>query len=216
MPIIYSWPIGVQRELGLETSIDVSYVGYAGRYLQYRRDLNQLPLGTTTRPGALTPVNGVTNALSPYQGFTSVNFTAYGAISSYNGLQARLTRRFARSLTANASYAWSKSMPEVDGGGTGLGYSLDRHRECGPAGYDRTHTLTFDYVYELPQFARSNGFAKAVVNGWQLAGITRFATGNPATRNRFNYLNIFAFARPLEGSLGNLGKNTPRLPGISQ
>jgi hypothetical protein len=35
---------------------------------------------------------------------------------------------------------------------------------------------------------------------------------NP-TRER--YFNIFAFARPLEGSLGNLGKNTLRGPGVN-
>ncbi|MCC6539575.1 MAG: carboxypeptidase regulatory-like domain-containing protein [Bryobacterales bacterium] len=243
IPTIYSWSIGVQRELGRQNALDISYVGNMGRYLQYRRDLNQLPLGTTTRPGALTAVNGVTNALRPYQGFTSVNFTEYGSVSNYNGLQARFTRRFARALTANASYAWSKAMSEIDGDGTGLGYFMDRRREYGPAGFDRTHTLTIDYVYELPQFAKSNGFAKAVVNGWQLNGITRFATGNPATitsnanpgtlgggvradyiggeiepaqRDRFNYFNIFAFARPQEGTLGNLGKNTLRLAGINQ
>jgi len=243
IPTIYSWSLGVQRELGFQTAIDVSYVGNMGRYLQHRRDLNQLPLGTTTRPGVLTAVNGVANALRPYRGFTSVNFTEYGAISNYNGLQARVTRRFARALTGNLSYTWSKAMSEIDGDGTGLGYFMDRRREYGPAGYDRTHVLTFDYVYELPQFAKTNKAAKAVANGWQLAGITRFATGNPATitsnanpgtlgggvranytggsvtpttRDRFNYFNIFAFARPLEGELGNLGKNTLRLAGINQ
>jgi len=243
VPTIYSWSLGIQREVGFQTAIDVSYVGNAGRYLQYRRDLNQLPLGTTTRPGALTPVNGVVNALRPYLGFGSVNFTEFGAVSNYHGLQARLSRRFARSLTANASYAWSKAISEVDGDGAGIGYFLDRRREYGPASYDRTHTLTFDYVYELPGFAKSNGAAKALFNGWQLNGITRFATGNPATitsnanpgtlgggvradytggdlnpatRDRFNYFNIFAYARPAEGSLGNLGRNTLRLPGINQ
>ena len=233
----------VMADLPPEQRVLITEAFFIGLSHSEIAEKNQLPLGTTTRPGALTPVNGVTNALRPYLGFSNVNFTEFGAIGNYNGLQARLSRRFARSFTANASYAWSKSMSEVDGDGTGLGYAFDRRREYGPAGYDRTHTLTFDYVYELPGFAKNNAMAKAIVNGWQLNGITRFATGNPATigsnanpgtlgggvradytggdinvatKDRFNYFNIFAFARPQEGTLGNLGKNTLRLPGINQ
>ena len=56
IPTIYSWSFGIQRELGQKTSLDVSYIGNRGRHLQYRRDLNQLPLGTTLQPGVLTDV----------------------------------------------------------------------------------------------------------------------------------------------------------------
>ncbi|MCC6587397.1 MAG: carboxypeptidase regulatory-like domain-containing protein [Bryobacterales bacterium] len=247
IPTIYSWSIGVQRELGRQTSIDIAYVGNAGRYLQYRRDLNQLPLGTTLRPGLLASVNNTTNALRPYLGYTTINWTDFGAISNYNALQARVTRRFSRGLTGNFNYTWSKAMAEIDSDTTALGYSYNRHREYGPAGFDRTHIVTIDFVYELPRFVKSSGIANTIVNGWQINGITRFWSGNPATilcgncnpgtlstatgggafadyaggpiypdeKTRRNYFNVAAFARPAEGTLGNLGKNTLRLPGIN-
>ena len=126
---------------------------------------------------------------------------------------------------------------------TAIGYYADRRREFGPAGFDRLHTVTIDFVYDLPQFAKSNGVAKTVVNGWQVAGITRFwggtpltvtSNGNPGTlgggvradylsgnvlpdtKSEVEYFNVFAFGRPVEGSLGNTGKGILRGPGINQ
>ena len=155
-----------------------------GRHQQYNRDLGQLPLNTTTAPGTtiLTPVNNTTNAIRPYLGYTSVNFTEFGATSNYNALQTRLTRRFATHLTMNVAFVWSKAMDEVDSDGTAIGYYLDRRRDYARAGFDRTKVFNFDYVYELPDFAKSNGVLKRVVNGWQLAGFTRFWDGDAAQR----------------------------------
>ncbi|MGH9632968.1 MAG: hypothetical protein ACRD7E_32090, partial [Bryobacteraceae bacterium] len=245
IPTVYSWSLGIQREIGASTSVDIAYTGNMGRHLQYRRDLNQLRLGTTTTPGVLASVGGISDRLRPYRGYTNVNFTEFGAISNYNALQTRLSRRFARIFTANVNYTWSKAMGDAEADNTFSGYAYDRSRDYSPLTFDRTHVFTFDYVYELPQFgnAFNNGFAKVLLNGWQVSGITRFWSGrpfsvtsnaNPGTlgdgvradyiggnveldeKDRFNYFNIFAFARPLEGSLGNLGANTLRGPGINQ
>lgn len=243
IPTVYSWSLGVQRELGARTSLDVSYIGNRGRYLQYRRDLNQLPLGYTLRPGVLTAVNGVSNALRPYLGYTNVNFTEFGATSNYNALQARVSRRFARGFTGNFNYTWSKAQGVNEGDTTGLAYTFDRKREYGLLNFDRKQIVTIDFVYELPQFAKTNGFAKAVANGWSVNGITRFwggtpltitSNGNPGTLgggpradylggnakadnpSELDYFNVFAFGRPAEGSLGNTGEGIIRGPGINQ
>ncbi len=242
IPTINTWSLGIQRELGGRTSFDIAYVGNAGRHLMYRRDINTLPLGTTTTPGVLASVNNRNDALRPYKGYTGITFNEFGAISNYHSLQTRLSRRFARSFTANVNYTWSKAMDETDGDGDTIGYAYDRRREYAPAGFDRTHVMTFDYVYEFPQLANGNGFVKTVLNGWQISGITRMWGGRPFTltsnanpgtlgtgvrpdyiggaidleeKDRFNYFNIFAFARPAEGTLGNVGRNTVRGPGVN-
>lgn len=246
VPTIYAWSLGIQRELGARTSIDASYIGNMGRHLQYRRDINQLPLGTTQIPGVLTGVNGATNALRPFRGYTGINFTEYGATSNYNALQVRVSRRFARAFTGNFNYTWSKAFSIVDNDTNQIDYAYDRRRQYGPAGYDRTHVATMDFVYELPFANGAPAFAKAIFGGWQVNGIARFWSGPPATvtsngnigslatnnpsqradyiggslepaqQDRFNYLNIFAFARPADGTLGNTGRSIIRLPGINQ
>ncbi len=244
IPTVYSWSFGVQRELGARSSLDVSYIGNRGRFLQYRRDLNQLPLGTTLQPGVLSGVNGVSNALRPYQGYSSVNFTEFGSTSNYNALQARISRRFAKSFTGNFNYTWSKAQGVNEGDTNSLAYTFDRKREYSLLNFDRKQIVTVDFIYELPKFANSNAFAKGVLNGWQVNGIARFwggtpltvtSNGNPGTlgggpranyngsgpvtndnKSELDYFNVFAFSRPLEGSLGNTGEAIFRGPGINQ
>ena len=147
-------------------------------------------------------------------------------------------------------------MDQTDNDTTTIGYYLDRRREWGAAGFDRTRTLTLDYVYQLPDFVKDNGFAKVVANGWEVSGVMRFWDGVPIniTSNgnagvlsgggiRANYLggspyatddvrsqlaaaklshpellyiNPLVFARPADGSVGNMGRNNLRGPGINQ
>jgi len=245
IPTTYSWSVDIQREIGARTSIDIGYVGNVARHLIYNRDLGQLPLNTTTAPGTtvLSAVNFTNNAIRPFPGYTSVTYTEFGATSNYNALQTRLSRRFAAHLTVNVNYVWSKAMDETDTDGATIGYFLDRRREYARAGFDRRHTFNADYVYELPAFAKSNEFLKKVLNGWQIAGITRFwsgspmdvtANGDPGTlgggqradylggqiytdnsRQSLQFFNPLVFGRPANGSLGSLGRNILTGPGYS-
>jgi hypothetical protein len=242
-PTTYSWSLDLQRELGARTTLDVGYVGNLARHLIFNRDLGQLPLNTTTATGStlLSSVNFTNNAIRPFPGYTNVTYTEFGANSSYNALQARVSRRFASKLTLNLSYVWSKALDTTDSDGASIGYFLDRRRDYARAGFDRKHTVNIDYVYELPSLAKSNDLLKRAVNGWQLAGITRFwsgspmdvsANGDPGTlgggqradylggniyngnfKNTLLYFNPLAFGRPANGTLGTLGRNFLTGPG---
>lgn len=242
-PTIYSWSFGIQRKLPKEMALDVAWVGNVARHLLYVKDINQLPLGTTVRTTILKDANNVNNAIRPYLGYQSINVIENAANSNYNSLQARLSRRFGRSLTGNVNYTWSKAIDEADGDRDALGYYLDRRRDRGLAGFDRAHVLTLDYVYELPDGKRlPNAVLRQALGGWQISGITRFSSGapltlsstgqpgtlgsgvrpdyiggdlKPRTRTRDEYFNPLVFARPLDGTLGNTGRSILRGPGIN-
>ena len=122
----------------------------------------------------------------------------------------------------------------------------DLEAEYAIARTDRTHVLTFNYVYELPFFREGNAIAKAVLGGWQVAGITQMWSGPPISRVvngstngsrrgiRVNELsdplenlpadvpggvywfNPAAFAAPADGSYGDTGRAIFRLPGVHQ
>ena len=241
-PTIYSWSLGVQRQLPANFALDVAYVGNMARHLMDARDINTLPLGATIGNNLLASVNNVANAIRPYRGYGSILSTDFAANSNYNALQTRVSRRFNKSLTANVSYTWSKALGHNEGDGDGLPYPFDRRREYAPLDYDRTHIFTVDYVYEIPGMKSSNGVAKVLTNGWQLSGITRFWTGTPLTvgsngnlggltgspradflggdpyeggKTRFQWFNPLLFARPLDGQLGNTANGILRGPGIN-
>ena len=212
LPTIYSWSFGIQRQLGVKNALEVSYVGNSAHHLQLPRNINQLPLGSTTSAttcpagtsssfsspcNPLPNFNNLNNAVKPFLGYGNIFFTGYDANSSYNSLQMRLSRRFATSFTGNVDYTWSKAIDQADtddaSGLSACGYAFNCAREKGPSGFDRTHILSFDYVYQLPKLGSrtNNALGRIVLDGWQISGITRFwsglplnvtsSTGNPGT-----------------------------------
>ncbi len=54
VPVVYSYSLGVQRDLGKSTTLDLAYVGTMGRHLVTVRDINAIPYGTTLNAAPLT------------------------------------------------------------------------------------------------------------------------------------------------------------------
>ena len=55
IPTVYSWSLGIQRDLGKGIMLDVAYVGNMQRHLSQRRNLNAIPYGTTLSVAAQDP-----------------------------------------------------------------------------------------------------------------------------------------------------------------
>jgi Carboxypeptidase regulatory-like domain/TonB-dependent Receptor Plug Domain len=182
IPTTYSWSIGVQHELPWKLGLDVAYVGNQARHLQYIEDLNQFPVGSLT--GGLTPPpNKTWSAVVPYRGYTSVNYTNFGANSEYNALQVRLDRRFSRSLTLGADYTYSKNRDLSDGDDL-FASVRDRFRpklDYGPTGWDRPNVFNFNYVYDFPSFRNKGTFLRLALGGWETSGVIRAWSGTPFT-----------------------------------
>ncbi len=258
IPTIYSWSFDIQHQFNRSTALDIGYVGNAAAHLAYAFDANQRPLGYTTSSNILQTVNGADNALRPYRGYQVIHFTDFGANSNYNALQVQLTRRFTRDVFISANYTWSRAMDQVDDDTNPIPNAFNRRGEYAPAGFDREHTFTVNYVYTLPTLNNRNALIKHTLGGWEVTGITRFWSGNPfsvlstssnpgnlngGTYGQFNvagtnyggvranyiggqvipdnkswqqYFNPLAFARPADGTMGTLGRNVFRGPGINQ
>jgi hypothetical protein len=180
IPVTYSWSLGVQRELSWKLGLDVAYVGNRGRHLQYVADLNQLPLGFTLDPNNQATFSSTWNAAVPYRGYTNIFQTKFGGNSTYNALQAKLTRRFSRGLTLSADYTYSKNydLSDSDDYIPSVRLTTDPWKDWGPTGWDRPHVFNVNYVYELPDF-HATGALKHLIGGWEVTGITRFWSGTP-------------------------------------
>src|SRR5439155_112641 len=104
----------------------------------------------------------------------------FGGSANYNALQISANRRRGR-VQFGANYSWSKAL------GTSVGHLTNtRLVNYGPLTLDRSHGLTFNYIYDIPSLARpgsalDNPIGRQIFSGWQLTGLTAMSVGKPLT-----------------------------------
>src|SRR5207302_6201733 len=116
-------------------------------------------------------------------------YTGNFSNSTYNSLQADLSRRFAQGFTIQTSYVWSKNLGDDEGDSSTFQSSFrtlrNRSLDKRLLLYDRTHVFKANGLYELP-FGRdkmvgrnSNGFVDRVIGGWQTGAVFNWSSGPP-------------------------------------
>jgi hypothetical protein len=233
-PTMQQFSFGVQRELFGRTVLEVNYVHSHGTHLMRPVNIN------TPTPGVLgaAPGNRI-NAYRPYPGYTSISDRQSSGSSVYDALQVSFRRRVSK-LTVGLAYTFGKSIDDGSserGGGDTPPNKDNIRAERGPSDFDRTQVLTSNFIWHLPRLARG------ALDGWQLSGITRMWSGTPfdvainsdvagigATQNQRpnvtadtqgprtpdQWFNRNAFARPVTGTFGNMGRNSLRGPGVDK
>lgn len=79
-PAVYNFSLGVQRDIGFKTVLDVSYVGSLSRHLLQRRSINAVAYGQRFQAASIDPTvsGGATplpdNFLRPYKGYGDINY----------------------------------------------------------------------------------------------------------------------------------------------
>jgi len=183
-PQVMQWMFGIQQDLGFDTVLDVSYVGNTSRHLFVRRDLNRLPPGTRFLDSSQDPTTGgplQDTLLRPFQGFETIDFLENTATANYNALQVSVNRRYAAGLQFGVAYTWSKTLGIADGDDFVPTFLDIRGRSYGKLGFDQTHVLVLNYLWDLPNARKFQGNAllKGIFHNWQVSGITTFASGFP-------------------------------------
>ena len=171
---IHSFNFFIERELPWRFVSQVGYVGTRAVDQMGFININAGPPGTGTSGRPLFVKFGLQadiNSIQPY------------GTTTYDGLQAMFTRRWASSMFG-VSYTWSKTMNYADNDqGPRIQFLPAKERNRGPAGYDRTHNLQMYGVYDLPfgkgQRMAREGWASAVFGGFQVSGVVSIMSGLP-------------------------------------
>jgi hypothetical protein len=179
VPVVYSYSLGIQREIIPGTTLDVAYVGNVGRHLVTDRNINSIPYGTTLTRAAQNPANftgGVVpavepnlppeyaaagynfsgqyaytqNYLAPYKGYGQMDYYKFDGTSNYNALQVSVQRRFGRGLTFGGVYTWSKTLTTSSADQSYVDPFQERRYSYGVASYDRRSVGAINYVYDIP------------------------------------------------------------------
>jgi hypothetical protein len=195
---IQEWNIQIERALDNKTALDVAYVGTKMGNLATTFNANETVLGTGCTgcpPGtSWFPVGG---AINP-NGVGTISATEMIGSGTYNGLQAKLTRRMSRGLQLTAAYTWSHTLDNsasafgTSGGvldgtnsqGIPNGSPLLQY-ERGNSDTDQRQIFTLSSIYELP-FGRGKTFGNDaprgvdyVIGGWQWNNVIQLASGTP-------------------------------------
>ena len=190
-PQFQRWSLEVQHTLGTHSSINIGYFGHHGIHgLMQNPSANawgfgSLPSGVCTSP----PVPPCADPR-----FSQVTTFSWASISNYNGMVASFQHGFSRWTPGliQLNYTFGHALDEVSNGGLfpftgGSSFSSvlpqdakNLRREYGPAEYDVRHSVSANYVWELPIRAALGGRGPAsLVSGWEVSGRVFFHSGFP-------------------------------------
>lgn len=189
VPSVYRYSLGIQRDIGFNTIVDVSYVGNVGRHLIQSVGLNTIPYGARFLSENIDPTRGTaldSNFYRPIPGYGGIGQIVNAGITNYNSLQMALNRRFTKGLSFGVSYTWSHTLNTGSSEGDGLArFRPWRIWNYGPANFDQTHMFIFNSVWELPKPSKlvDGSAAKwvlgSIFDNWQVSGIATMASGLP-------------------------------------
>lgn len=185
-PTIYNFSIGVQRDIGFKTVLEVSYVGSLARHLGQRININDIPDGAKLGTNNISPVTGARlndEFLRPYRGYGDIQLVTWGGTSNYNSLQVQANRRYTRGFQAGLAYTYSKSFDYANDDSSDVAFGRPyKAFNYAPSDFDQTHIFTINYIYDVPSISRrmnNNKFAAAILDNWQISGTTSYASGKP-------------------------------------
>jgi Carboxypeptidase regulatory-like domain len=243
VPMAQTYSLGIQHELFKNAGLEIAYVGSRGTHLDHARNINQpLRTGTFDFDPRLNSNAISIEALRPFTGWSTIRQSENTGSSTYHSLQSNFDKRFSEGFKFQVAYTFSRGIGDVfDSGGRSVNAlpqdSYDMRSERGLLGFDRTHNLSINYIYELPFFKNRRDAVGRILGGWEVSGITTVSSGPTASpgistgRNGLatrpnlaggaiegpktveQWFNTAAFAEPAPGFFGNAGRNIIREPG---
>jgi hypothetical protein len=180
---LYSWSLGIQHEFNYGITSEVAYVGRHGANMEYKGDLNQVPVQSLS-------VNDNPSG-RPFPQYQSIGGETFNAVSNYNSLQAQVKKRLANGIAFSSAYTWSKFLDDMDvspfnsaEGTRNFQNFHDPHSNYGPSNFDIRESLKSSIVYQLPfglgrTWLNKNRLLDTGIGGWQVSAIVINQTGNP-------------------------------------
>jgi hypothetical protein len=210
-PYSINWNFGVQHAFGKNYSAEINYVGTRGIHLPLQDIIN---LASVVTPATALPtyfqapdqatLDALPNSLDNLLALQAANIepanfvnAGFGSAitafvprgqSSYNGLQAGLSRRFSNGLTFQSAYTWSHTIDNSTADFHTTDITPRRPQdffnfapEKANSALDRAQRFTLAIVYELPYFKGGNWMRKNIVGNWTFSPVYTFETGEWVT-----------------------------------
>ena len=156
LPVTYEWNVALERELGRDNALSISWVGAAGRRL-LRMDY----------------------FVNPNDNFTYAYLLRNTGFSNFESLQAQFQRRLSKGLQALVSCTWAHSLDNAstDSASYLSAIIINPLRDYGPSDFDIRHAVSAAFSYNLPGTGRLRW--KPILSHWAADGVYSFRTATP-------------------------------------
>ncbi|MBV9294650.1 MAG: TonB-dependent receptor [Acidobacteriaceae bacterium] len=181
---VLEWNLNIQRDIGAGTIVQLGYTGSHGVRLTFTTSNANIVQPIATAQGYIWPANGT--VANPK--FGTITPTLWQVSSSYQALQARISRRLTHGFQIQGSYTWGKSIDaNSEATTTAFANSLtnlptfDPRVRRGLSDFDIRHNFVANLLWDIPGPHRGNAFINWVGGGWQLGEILQLSSGLPFT-----------------------------------
>jgi hypothetical protein len=182
-PYVQQWSMTVERDLGFNTGVRVSYDGNHGSNLGYTKNLAQVPANTVGFAAA--------KVSSPYPLWNGISQETTGARSNYNAVTVAVNKRLSHGLQFATSYTLAKNLSNGQGfnptafatGGRHryrfLQYRAGLWRRClhAPAAYAWRRSCMSCQSAKGMLLKTKSRLVDSIIGGWQLSGVFRRRPG---------------------------------------
>ncbi len=211
-PKSYNYSVGIQRDIGWGTVIDVTYAGFQMRNGEMATSINTVPdqaRFVDINPQNANPQNPTTakpnEFLRPYLGYQNITIREHFGEATYNSVQVQANRRYINGLQFAVAYTYGKT--EGDGtGGDPPAYNTVRPGDAwnvGPVSSTQQHALIANYTWDVPNGSAmwNNWLTRGLLDGWQLSGDTAWVSGDwsgatTSTTDNFDFTGGDGGVRP--------------------
>lgn len=242
MPEIQEMDLSVEREIGWNTVVSVSYLGALGRHLPDFGDINISPstssvtytvCGARSTPSscgapAAGPITSPTITIPIFTKRPNAQFGAMtdifsGASSNYNALALQMNHRMNKHVQFSTNFTWSHALDDGVNNQTfdqtnSMLVPFDIAADYGNSLTNVPLRFVFNAVAESPW--HMNGWLGQLTNGWQLAPIYQWQNGLPYSVRSSGNVSGGLSGGGINGSGGDFrvpgfGRNLFRQPNTS-
>jgi outer membrane receptor protein involved in Fe transport len=182
MPTVDAWNATIQHQLTPSLALEAAYVGNKGTRM-YVGDGEWYDANTPTIVGFGTLSLDQRKPFYSRYGWTQpIGWYGKDGNNRYNSLQAKVEKRFSQGYSIVAHYTLATAR-NFDGNY----WAVDHSVAFGPPDWQRKNVFVFSHIWELP-FGKGKKFLgnapralDLLVGGWQLSGVTTWASGLPFT-----------------------------------
>jgi len=182
------WNVTLERELGGNTALRVTYAGMNSYRLTQTEDLNQIAPSTTAYVSS-----PYVDPRAPYQNWFSLLSTENAGFANYQALQVEGNHRLTKGLSFQAYYTFAKNLSDAQGDapsgfasevayGLAVSNRFDLRANRGNVEGTPRHRFQLNGIYQLPfgsgrSWSSSSRWVNGMLGGWDVSTVTLLHTG---------------------------------------